>query len=132
MAAVVGTLGLKAMSSLSASSSAKKEAREAKQLERLMTSEELRRLSIEQERVLGGAKAQIAASGFTGYGASTESYLQELQREQGLQETFTAKVGGERAQAIGRRGSAISSAYKMDALSSFIQGAGQSFDWGLE
>lgn len=135
MGAAVAGLAFQAYSSLKSSGSAKKEARKAQQLERLMTSEELRRLEIEQHRVLGGAKAQIAASGFTGYGASTESYLQELQKEQGLQSQFTAQVGASKASAIGQRGKALSSAYKLDAMSSFFQGSqkfGESFDWGLD
>lgn len=135
MGAAIAGLGLSVAGSLSSSSKAKKEAKKAERLERLMTSEELRRLGTEQERTLGSARAQIAASGFTGYGASTESYLQELQREQGLQKTFTSQVGGQRAGAIKTRGEAISSAYKFDALSSFVQGVGkvgESFNWGLD
>lgn len=131
MGAAVAGLAFQGYSSLKSSSAAKKEARKAQRLERLMTAEELRRLEIEQQRVLGGAKAQIAASGFTGYGASTESYLQELQKEQGLQRSFTAQVGASKASAIGSRGKALSSAYKFDALSSFFQGADKAFDWGL-
>ena len=132
MAAVLGATALSVASSFSSSRSAKKEAKKAKALERLMTAEELRRLGIEQERVLGGARSQIAASGFTGYGASTESYLDELQREQALQTSFTAKVGAQRASAIDQRGGALASSYKMDALSSLFQGAGKAFNWGLD
>ena len=65
-----------------------------------MTAEELRRLGKEQDQVLGSARSQIAASGFTGYGATTEAYLDELQSEQSLQQQFTSQVGASKAKAI--------------------------------
>jgi hypothetical protein len=130
MAAVIGTT-LIGMSSMHASSKAKKEARRAAKLERLMTAEELRRLGREQQQVLGGAKAQIAGSGFTGYGASTEAYLTDLQSEQAKQAAFTTQVGGARAGAIKERGRAIASSYNMDAFSSLVSTAA-SFDWGFD
>jgi len=135
MAAVAVGLGLQAGSSYIAGGKTKKEARKAARLERLMTSEELRRLSIEQDQVLGSAKSQIAASGFTGYGATTEAYLENLQSEQNKQQAFTAQVGASRASAIQDRGNALASGYKYDALSSLVSGAGaigKSFNWGLD
>ena len=137
MAAAIG-IGLAAantFSSLSSSRKAKKEARKAAKLERLMTSEELRRLGREQQQVLGSAKSQIAASGFTGYGGSSEAYLADLQTEQSRQQTFTTQVGASKASAIESRGKALASSYKMDAFTSMVQGAGkvgESFNWGLD
>jgi hypothetical protein len=122
-------------SSMSAKSKAKKEAKKAQRLERLMTAEELRRLDKEQAQVLGTAQSQIAGSGFTGYGASSEAYMADLQKEQGLQRGFTQQVGAQRANAIGSQGRAQAQAYEYQALSSLIGGAtkiGESFNWGLE
>ena len=136
MGAVAGVgLGLSAISSISSSEKTKKEARRAEMAERLMTAEELRRLSIEQAQVLGSAKAQIASSGFTGYGASSEAYIENLRSEQSRQQQFTKEVGGSRATAIRRSGDARASAYQMEAYGSIIQGAGkfgESFNWGLD
>jgi hypothetical protein len=121
-------------SSLSARSSAKKEKKAQRKLNRLMTAEEIKRLGKENERVLGSAKAQIASSGFTGYGSNTEEYLDELQREQGRSIAFTAQVGANNANNINAQGQAQQNAYGMQALGSLIGGAGQvasAFDWGL-
>ena len=138
MAAVIayglGT-SLNVGSSLSAKGKAKKAAKKEEALQRLMTSEELRTLGKEQEAVLGGARSQIAASGFTGYGASSEAYLNDLQKEQSMQTQFTKQVGGERAGAIRRQGQAQASGYGYEALSSLIGGAtkiGGAFNWGLD
>lgn len=134
MAAAIG-LGLQAYSSFSAGSKSKKQARKTAKLERLLTSEEIRRMEKEQAQVLGTARAQIAASGFTGYGASSEAYLEELQKEQGAQLAFTKQAGASRAKVIEREGSSLARGYNINALSSIIQGfgkAGASFNWGLD
>ncbi len=134
MAAAIG-LGLQAVSGISSGRKAKKEARRAADMERLLTSEEIRRMGKEQAQVLGSARAQISSSGFTGYGASTEAYLEELQKEQGLQKDFTRRAGASRAKAIERQGSSLASTYNLNALSSIVSGlgaAGASFNWGLD
>lgn len=130
-----GASALNAVGSFSAGRKAKKAAQKEARLQRLMTAEELRRLEKEQSQVLGSARAQIAGSGFTGYGASSEAYLDELQSSQSAQQTFTAQVGAERASAIRTRGNAVASSYKMGALSSLISAGGsvgESFNWGLD
>lgn len=138
MAAVAFTVASTAFSvgsSLSAKSKAGKAKRQEQRMQRLMTSEELRRLDKEQAQVLGSARSQISASGFTGYGNTSEAYLNELQREQGLQKQFTATVGAQRAAAIGTRGAAQEKAYQSQAISSLLGGigkVGESFNWGLD
>jgi hypothetical protein len=135
MAAVIGLAAVQGVSALSSSKATKKEAKRAEALERLMTAEELRRLAIEQEQVLGSAKSQIAASGFTGYGASTEAYMENLRGEQGKQRAFTAQTGASRADAIRRSGGARASAYEMEALGSAFKAygaTGEAFNWGLD
>ncbi len=136
-AAIIGGInaGVNVVSGLKSSSRAKRAAKKEARMERLMTAEELRRLGKEQEAVLGSARAQISGSGFTGYGANTEEYLADLQKEQVLQQAFTAQVGASRASAIEDRGSAQSSAYKMGAYSSLLQAGGkigEAFNWGLD
>ncbi len=133
-AAAIG-LGLQAYSAVKAGSGAKKQARKSARLERLLTSEEIRRMEKEQAQVLGTARAQTFASGFTGYGASSEAYLAELQKEQGAQKAFTQMAGASRAKVIEREGSSLARSYNINALSSIIQGfgkAGTSFNWGLD
>lgn len=133
-AAAVG-LGLAAYSAVKAGSGAKKQARKSARLERLLTSEEIRRMEKEQAQVLGAVRAQTFGSGFTGYGASSEAYLAELQKEQGAQKAFTQQAGASRAKVIEREGSSLARSYNINALSSIIQGfgkAGTSFNWGLD
>jgi hypothetical protein len=122
-------------SNMSAKSKARKAKKQEQNMERLMTSEELRRLDKEQAQVLGSTRAQIASSGFTGYGATSEAYLDDLQKEQSLQKGFTSRVGGQRAAAIGTRGSAQEKAYESQAYSSLLSGVqsvGEHFKWGLD
>ncbi len=138
MAAVIayglGT-ALSVGSSLSSKKKAKKERKKAEALNRLMTAEEVRRLGKEQEAVLGTARSQIAASGFTGYGASTEAYMKELRSEQAKEIQFTKQVGAEKAGLLRSQGKAQESAYGYQAASSLLQGVtqiGENFNWGLD
>ena len=134
MGAAIG-LGLQAVGGIVSGRKAKKQARKAADQERLLTSEEIRRMGKEQAQVLGAAKSQIFGGGFTGYGASAEAYLNELQQEQATQKDFTARAGASRASIIKSEGSSIARGYNINALSSIVQGlgaAGKSFNWGLD
>lgn len=122
-------------SSESAKASVKRESRRQERLERLMTAEEIRRLGKEQAQVMGSAKAQIAASGFTGFGASTEAYMNDLRMEQARELQFTEMVGASRATSIKRAGDARASSYGYQSMQSAlagIQAVGEGFNWGLK
>lgn len=139
MAAAIGAAAVGAATAIggavSGAKGAKKAAKKEEALQRLMTSEELRRLSVEQERVLGSAKAQIAASGFTGYGANTREYLKQIQQEGAKEQMFTRQVGAEKALAMRARGEAVATGYQYQAATSAVEGIakiGEAFNWGLD
>lgn len=130
----IGT-ALNVGTSLAGMSASKSAANKQKRALRIMGREEIKKMGRENERVLGSAKAQIAASGFTGYGASTMEYMDELRREQGRSIHFAEQSRRSGMQVVTDQAGAQQFGYGMDALSGLVSGIGQignTMNWGLD
>jgi hypothetical protein len=142
MAAVIGTVVSTVLSGLMGSSSSRKARKKAKKVmerqqaeHRLFAKEELRKMQITHRRQLGTARSQIAGSGFTGYGATSEAYINELRHEQDLRKKHVVNVGVMGGRAIQAAGEAQMSGYKDQENQAYLGMAmslGSQFNWGLD
>ena len=96
-------------------------------LMRAETDEEARRLEKQQEENLSEGKARAAASGVAGKpGGSQTQFLENVQKEQGIQLAWLKKAGASRAGMAGKAGTAAG----VSTFGSGIASAGQQYgDW---